>query len=179
MVKISHTFFNELATDVHNNENKKWWYNEDGSNIVNKDTRLLTLVISELIEAFEGIRKNLNDDKLTHRVMAEVELADAIIRLLDRMEGVGLDKFRNDYTQSISSSGNKEETFIDELNHIIGMLCHPSYKYDTEMLVYNILDLSYYMGYDVLEAIREKREFNKIREDHSYEARKTHNGKRF
>jgi hypothetical protein len=31
----------------------------------------------------EGERKNLMDDKLPHRLMAEVELADALIRIFD------------------------------------------------------------------------------------------------
>jgi NTP pyrophosphatase (non-canonical NTP hydrolase) len=44
---------------------------------------LLCLVHSEISEAMEGDRKNLMDDKLPHRSMLEVELADAIIRILD------------------------------------------------------------------------------------------------
>lgn len=43
----------------------------------------LALVHSEVSEATEGVRKGLNDDHLKHRPMAEVELADAIIRALD------------------------------------------------------------------------------------------------
>lgn len=44
---------------------------------------LLMLSVSELAEAMEGIRKNLMDDKLPHRKMFEVELADCIIRIFD------------------------------------------------------------------------------------------------
>ena len=44
---------------------------------------LLCLVHSEISEAAEGVRKNLMDDKLTHRTMVEVELADAMIRMFD------------------------------------------------------------------------------------------------
>lgn len=43
----------------------------------------LALIHSEISEALEGIRKNLMDDKLPHRKMGEVELADAIIRIFD------------------------------------------------------------------------------------------------
>lgn len=43
----------------------------------------LALVHSEVSEAVEGVRKGLNDDHLTFRPMAEVELADAIIRAFD------------------------------------------------------------------------------------------------
>lgn len=41
------------------------------------------LIHSEVSEATEGVRKGLMDDKLPHRPMVEVELADAIIRALD------------------------------------------------------------------------------------------------
>ncbi len=44
---------------------------------------LLCLVHSEISEAMEGHRKNLMDDKLPHRKMLEVELADALIRIFD------------------------------------------------------------------------------------------------
>lgn len=52
---------------------------------------LLALSHSELSEALEGHRKNLKDDKLPHRKMLEVELADAIIRIFDISAGLGLD----------------------------------------------------------------------------------------
>lgn len=43
----------------------------------------LCLIHSEISEAMEGLRKNLNDDHLPHRKMVEVELADALIRIFD------------------------------------------------------------------------------------------------
>lgn len=52
---------------------------------------LLCLVHSEISEAMEGARKGLMDDKLPHRPMLEVELADAVIRCFDMAGGLGLD----------------------------------------------------------------------------------------
>lgn len=52
---------------------------------------LLCLIHSEISEAMEGHRKNLADDKLPHRLMIEVELADAIIRIGDLAGYLGLD----------------------------------------------------------------------------------------
>ncbi len=52
---------------------------------------LLCLVHSEISEAMEGARKNLMDDKLPHRKMIEVELADALIRIFDIAGAQGLD----------------------------------------------------------------------------------------
>lgn len=43
----------------------------------------LCLIHSEISECMEGDRKNLKDDKLPHRDMREVELADALIRIFD------------------------------------------------------------------------------------------------
>ncbi|MES2180671.1 MAG: hypothetical protein V4493_01050 [Pseudomonadota bacterium] len=51
----------------------------------------LMLCVSELAEAMEGHRKNLMDDKLPHRKMLEVELADTVIRCFDLAGGIGLD----------------------------------------------------------------------------------------
>jgi hypothetical protein len=52
---------------------------------------LLALCHSELSEALEGFRKDLMDDHLTHRKMAEVELADCIIRIFDLAGREGFD----------------------------------------------------------------------------------------
>lgn len=49
----------------------------------NRKLARIALMHTELSEAVEGIRKNAMDDKLPHRPMEEVELADALIRILD------------------------------------------------------------------------------------------------
>lgn len=51
----------------------------------------LALVHSEVSEALEGHRKGLMDDKLPHRPMCEVELADAVIRIADLAGALGYD----------------------------------------------------------------------------------------
>ena len=51
----------------------------------------VALIHSEASEALEGFRKNIGDDHLPHRLMAEVELADVIIRTLDLAGALGLD----------------------------------------------------------------------------------------
>ena len=51
----------------------------------------IALIHSEISEGLEGYRKDLMDDHLPERKMLEVELADAIIRILDTAGGLNLD----------------------------------------------------------------------------------------
>ncbi len=44
---------------------------------------MIALIHSEISEALEGVRKDIMDDHLPHRKMVEVEMADAIIRIMD------------------------------------------------------------------------------------------------
>lgn len=66
-----------------------WWPDEE----ITKEaiaTKLL-LVVTEVAEATEGLRKDLMDDKLPHRQMLEVELADTVIRVFDLAGRLELD----------------------------------------------------------------------------------------
>lgn len=82
---------NDYANEVHS-ANQKWWTDMNtGSPLKRNKGELLMLIVSEVAEAMEGERKNLMDDKLPHRKMAEVELADALIRILDYSAGFGYD----------------------------------------------------------------------------------------
>lgn len=51
----------------------------------------ISLIHSEISEALEGGRKGIQDDHLPHRPQAEVEFADAIIRILDEGSRQGYD----------------------------------------------------------------------------------------
>lgn len=93
-----------LQRKIHqSNIDAGWWTdlgtNQDLAEECRKDTRFgkalvaekLALIHSEVSEAMEAARKNLMDDKLPHRKGIEVELADAVIRILDLCGALELD----------------------------------------------------------------------------------------
>jgi hypothetical protein len=74
---------NELAKEIHA-DNAHWWRNPaTGAHLVRNKGEMIALMHSELSEMLEAERKSLMDDKLTHRLGAEVELADLFIRGFD------------------------------------------------------------------------------------------------
>lgn len=87
----------QLLTDTcHAASLRAGWWNDlhSGEPIINRPHVVgekLMLIVSEISEAMEGHRKNLNDDKLPHRKMVEVELADALIRIHDLAGAMDLD----------------------------------------------------------------------------------------
>lgn len=64
---------------------KGGWYQDpaSGRTILRNVGEMLCLIHSEISEGMEGYRKTKMDDKLPHRLMIEVELADAVIRIGD------------------------------------------------------------------------------------------------
>lgn len=65
-------------------EADKWYHDPlTGEQLFLNHGERFALIHSEISEAMEGHRKNLMDDKLPHRRMVEVELADALIRIFD------------------------------------------------------------------------------------------------
>lgn len=72
---------------------KAGWYQDPhtGEKITPNMGERLMLITSEIVEAFEGHRKDLMDKHLPHRRSIEVELADALIRIFNLAGAEGLD----------------------------------------------------------------------------------------
>ncbi len=173
----------KLSAEIYQqNKDAGWWDDPDRCVF-----QCLQLVSTELAEATEGERKDLMDDHLPDRKMGEVELADALIRLLDL--------------------AGRYDWVFDEYAHV-HELVHPKYyvaamhfgcnmalgdlglaitcgmsKYRKcvrySIAVRSIITTSDFCGYDIEAAMMEKLEYNKRRLDHKRENRAMEGGKKF
>jgi len=172
---------NELAAQVHA-ANHQWWHDiHTGEPLQRNRGELLMLVITELAEAVEGIRKNLMDDKLPHRKMEEVEMADAVIRLLDFAGGFGL-KLKDiplDLELVNQFSSNKAESIL-ECCYAVTCIYSKGDALNWTSAVINFIEMYCHKhNLDLEGAIAEKLAYNLTRKDHSIEARKADGGKKF
>ena len=99
---------NDYAKECHT-ANAKWWRDLVTDERINRNKgELLLLIVSEVAEAMEGERKNLMDDKLPNRRMAEVELADALIRIFDYAGAFGYD-LAGAYTEKMAFNAQRAD----------------------------------------------------------------------
>lgn len=92
MLREAAEFLQDTCYDASNTAG--WWKDAAGNDLRANPmcfAQKLCLIHSEISEAMEGDRKSLPDDKLPHRPMREVELADALIRIFDLAGAYGLD----------------------------------------------------------------------------------------
>lgn len=170
------TDLNAMAVIVHK-ANIKWWEDIDtGKPIQRNKLELLALVITEISECLEGERKNAMDDKLPHRKMAEVEMADAYIRLLDFSAGFEVSVYRVELRDPIPD--NKGEALFRIMSAVIRIESSNSGEWISLCLAY-IEAYCTKHGYDLQGAFDEKMAYNAKREDHKHEARRIAGGKQF
>ena len=182
---------NTLAAEIYaDNVAAGWWDDPDRDPLV-----CLQLISTEIAEATEGERKNLMDDHLPHRRMGEVELADALIRMLDFGGRYGLQVFRLAGDDGLALIRDAHSTAACHywLNHILlkfgeqfystqrlqNVTRTPSLDRCYSRLIDAILATGKRAGYDIEGAMVEKRAYNKTRADHTPEARSEEHGKKF
>lgn len=183
--------------------NAKWWKDPaTGLAIVRNKGQMRMLMISEVSEAMEGERKNLKDDKLSHRPMAEVELADVVIRAFDYAGGWGYNlrdiwQHRleldcapsdavpvhfNDEWRKFNRESDKGE-MLEQLCVTIIKIGQPSIVSGPgPMLSVLLFNCEFYcrlFGYDLWGAVFEKLQYNFTRKDHQAEARLRVDGKKW
>ena len=106
----------ELVTAAYTASKEAGWYSDrtTGEPLQRNKAEMICLMHSELSEAMEGERKNLMDDHLPHRPMAEVELADVLIRIGDYcglhgydLEGAVIEKMAYNRTRADHQLSNR------------------------------------------------------------------------
>lgn len=173
---------NLLAAAIHK-ENMKWWVDlETGKPITPPRGQKEMLMISEVAEAMEGLRKDLMDDKLPHRKMAEVEVADYVIRVLDYAAAHKCDLSVEVPKQDRADLNDTELLLNMCANAFALYLCTQD---GMEMSLYARVCIDAAeafcdrLGYDLWTAVDEKRAFNRERPDHKIENRKAEGGKKW
>lgn len=179
---------NSLAAEVHK-ENATWWHDPaTGAPISRNMGELCMLLISEVAEAMEGERKGLMDDKLPHRKMAEVEMADVVIRLLDV---AGHEKWsltiHKPYPILLDNVGQQ---LMDICVQIVALynthvmyngrnLAQTEHEYYASRILTLVIDYCRMHDYDLWGAVHEKRAYNRNRADHKPENRVKEGGKKW
>lgn len=192
---------NAMAADVHaRNVAAGWWHDlRSGEDMHGKRNvgEMLCLMHSEVDEAFDGLIGNLPDDKLTHRRMLEVELADVLIRDLDL---IGSYKFNLGAAFMLVDvelpHGNNVYQTYEDLNRLHRAIsrameghrknkrhfAHPMYsafEMGLAEVVVRVFHIARKLKLDLGGAYNEKLAFNATRADHKPENRKTAEGKQY
>lgn len=178
---------NVEAARVHQ-ANQKWWHDlHTGEKLVRNVDELLMLMVSEASEAMEGERKSPQpmDDKVLHRLMVEVEIADIMIRALDFAGGFGL------HLSSRVIGPSMTDNRAQSLLRIVKELCKvsdsleqrpddlASAEYLLSRAITGCFAYANRFGYDILGAYEDKMAVNLTRKDHSIEGRLAAGGKQW
>jgi hypothetical protein len=194
----------DMANTVHA-ANKKWWTDlKTGAPLDRNWGEMCMLVVSELAEAMEGDRKNLMDDKLPHRKMFEVELADALIRVLDMLGSLDELDLPIPATVGLLDPTPIDKNIGSNLFFLVGEVMNLSQVYASfrfqerrvmdrhvrQHMLTNLssafmrvirclVSLAAWTDCDLFGAYLEKMAYNATRHDHSVEGRLADGGKKY
>ncbi len=192
MSNISGAMLNARAERVRK-ANEGWWRDlETGAPLRRNMGEMVMLIVSELAEAMEGHRKGRMDDHLPGRRMAEVEVADALIRCLDVAAGTGV-IFGDSWTaQRMAVPENFGEGLLhltDLVANIYDAHCRAEATQRAEdrerycgrfwQAINALLDFAQHHGLDIWGAYEEKMAYNAVRADHQAAHRRAPGGKKY
>lgn len=176
---------NKLAKEIYEQNKAVGWWDDPDRCIY----QTLQLVSTEIAEATEAERKDLMDDHLPHRKGGEVELADALIRVLDLGGRYGW-KYRDDEhvgfdgILNVATSKGGQHFAINFALILLGRdlewgETESNIIFSYSRLINTILKVGELNNYDIESAMMEKLKYNKQRADHKRENRAKAGGKAF
>jgi hypothetical protein len=194
-IDIEEDLLQEIAQEIHA-IHAKWWVDINTGLPLDRNVgELIALVHSEISEGYIGMLNNMQDDHLPHRPMAEVELADAAIRIFDFVGGFELgptvqyhyDAQMKDHAPYVNqfAKASYHEVFAKLQCAITAWLEHERknrYEEACSAMAEVLVKINYAakrFGFDLNGAIQEKLEYNINRQDHKHEHRKQEDGKKF
>lgn len=176
------------AARVHE-ANQKWWHDlVTGERLDRNVGEMCMLKVSELAEAMEGVRKNLQDEHLPEFTSEEVEIADAIIRALDYMAGRNLPFIRdasvvidpipeNANTGALLLSLVEGVTLIAKIYYMGGPAADEGYF--VSAFLAKCFTYAHHRKLRLVQAYNAKMAYNAVRADHQLEHRKGVHGKKW
>lgn len=177
-----------LAKDIHKqNLDAGWWDEFMPFKISRYDTAFM-LIVTELAEACEGYRRNLQDDHLPDYKMLEVELADAAIRTLDLCGAYNV-TLHTDHplyqklVEEVLDSTTQNHNFISMCTVVLRRV-HNEVEVGGQLgaMMVGIQFLFDQYGnrnLELLDIVHAKRAYNAQRADHKREARDAEGGKKY
>ena len=186
---MSNINLNELAARIYEQNKAVGWWDDPNRCLL----QTLQLVSTEVAEATEGERKNLNDDHLPDRKMGEVELADALIRTLDvagrycikynpMRAGASVDPFC-EYDSIGAQHLGINGALIDFAREVHLAQLIPTAARSLEHRYHTLVDSIIFVAerndYDLFGALEQKLAYNKNHQDHKRSERAKPHGKGF
>ena len=183
--KPSWGWVSEFAQKVHTQNVAVGWWDEYKDNPVDRHPIAMTLIATELAEAAEGARKDLMDDHLPHYKMFDVELADALIRLMDCWAAYALPgkpRYFEDFRKQLVHRMEAPEMSLKlaQLHLVFKALytgATPTSQLGLGMC--GVLAIAQRNDVNIKQICYEKHNYNRERADHKRENRQKEGGKKW
>jgi len=171
-----------LANEIHEQNVKVGWW-DDWPVKSDRYPTAMILVVSELSEALEGDRKGLMDDHLPEFKCFDVELADAMIRLLDLAGAykMGISNAQQSVSvdRMITRMQNRD-TVPEQLYEVAHQLFRSFIVRENIFSgITSVIAIAELNNVDLWKLVALKRAYNKKRLDHKRENRVKKDGKKY